>query len=69
VFVEGLVRLSSLHDDYYFFDQRAFTLTGKRTRQSFRLGDKVRVRVIDVKPHRREIELHLLKKYQISSSL
>ncbi|HEB74014.1 MAG TPA: ribonuclease R [Candidatus Desulfofervidus auxilii] len=69
VFVEGLVRLSSLHDDYYFFDQRNFTLIGKRTRKSFRLGDKVRVRVIDVKPHRREIELHLLKKYQIFSNL
>ena len=63
VFVEGLVRLSSLHEDYYFFDQRAFTLIGKRTGQSFRLGDRVRVSVVDVKPHRREIELHLLKKY------
>jgi len=63
VFVEGLVRLSSLHEDYYFFDQRAFTLIGKRTRRSFRLGDRVRVSVVDVKPHRREIELHLLKKY------
>jgi len=63
VFVEGLVRLSSLHEDYYFFDQRAFTLIGKRTGQSFRLGDRVRVSVVGVKPHRREIELHLLKKY------
>ena len=69
VFVEGLVRLSSLHEDYYFFDQRAFTLIGKRTRRSFRLGDRVRVSVVDVKPHRREIELHLLKKYQIFSNL
>ena len=65
VFVEGFVRLSSLHEDYYFFDQRAFALIGKRTRQSFRLGDRVKVKVIDVKPHRREIELHLLKKYHI----
>ena len=69
VFVEGLVRLSSLHEDYYFFDQRAFALIGKRTRQSFRLGDRVKVKVIDVKPHRREIELHLLKKYHIFSNL
>jgi len=69
VFVEGFVRLSSLHEDYYFFDQRAFALIGKRTRQSFRLGDRVKVKVIDVKPHRREIELHLLKKYYIFSNL
>jgi len=69
VFVEGFVRLSSLHEDYYFFDQRAFALIGKRTRQSFRLGDRVKVKVIDVKPHRREIELHLLKKYHIFSNL
>ncbi|HDD35171.1 MAG TPA: ribonuclease R [Candidatus Desulfofervidus auxilii] len=59
VFVEGLVKISSLHDDYYLFDEKTFSLRGKRHKRVFRLGDKVRVRVINVNPRRREIELRL----------
>ena len=60
IFVEGLVRLSSLHDDHYLFSERTFSLIGKRTKRQFRLGDRVQVRVINVNPARREIELHLV---------
>ncbi|HDD43251.1 MAG TPA: ribonuclease R [Candidatus Desulfofervidus auxilii] len=62
VFVEGLVKISSLHDDYYFFDEKTFSLKGKRRKKTFRLGDQVRVRVINVNPRRKEIELHLIDK-------
>jgi ribonuclease R len=62
IFVEGLVRVSFLHDDYYFLNERMLSLCGKRTHKTFRLGDRVRVRVIDVNTHRQEIELHLIKK-------
>ncbi|MDL1970042.1 MAG: ribonuclease R [Candidatus Desulfofervidaceae bacterium] len=63
IFVEGLVRVSSLHDDYYLFNERTFSLVGKRTHNTFRFGDRVRVKVINVNTHRREIELHLVEKY------
>ncbi len=62
VFVEGVVRLSSLHDDYYLLQERTFSLIGKRTKRQFRLGDRVKVKVINVNPARREIELHLIDK-------
>src|SRR5208283_3659882 len=45
VFVEGLVLLSSLHDDYYAFEENKFRLVGKRTHKVFRIGDRVRIRV------------------------
>ncbi len=44
--VEGLVSMTSLTDDYYFFDQEHFLLCGERTKKTFRLGDSCRVRVI-----------------------
>jgi ribonuclease R len=45
VFVEGVVLLSSLHDDYYAFEEEKFRLVGRRTHKIYRIGDHVRVRV------------------------
>jgi ribonuclease R len=45
VFVEGVVPLSSLADDYYAFEEKKFRLVGRRTRKIYRIGDRVRVRV------------------------
>ena len=56
-FVEGLVHVSTLADDYYRFDELARVLLGERTRKTFRLGDAVRVRVIKIDLDRRQIEL------------
>lgn len=47
-FVDGLVHAGSLTDDYYEYDERSFSLTGRRTRKSYRLGDPVRVKVTSV---------------------
>lgn len=56
-FVEGLVHVSTLADDYYRFDEQARVLVGERTRRVFRLGDAVRVQVVRVDLERRQIEL------------
>ncbi len=44
--VEGLVPIDALPDDYYEYIEEKFLLRG--TRQSFRLGEEVRVRVVGV---------------------
>jgi ribonuclease R len=46
VFVQGLVMLSGLHDDYYSFQEDKFRLIGARTKRVFRIGDMVRVKVL-----------------------
>ncbi len=56
-FVEGLVHVSTLADDYYRFDEQARVLFGERTKRIFRLGDAVRVQVVRVDMERRQIEL------------
>jgi ribonuclease R len=45
VFVEGIVLLSTLHDDYYAFEEEKFRLIGRRTRKMFRIGDHVKIKV------------------------
>jgi ribonuclease R len=56
-FVEGLVHVSTLADDYYRFDEQARVLFGERTKKIYRLGDAVRVQVVRVDMHRRQVEL------------
>jgi ribonuclease R len=45
VFVEGLVLLSEMGDDYYHYQEDRFRLLGRRTRKVYRIGDRVRIRV------------------------
>jgi ribonuclease R len=61
VLVDGLVRVSSMVDDYYVLDEEAFALIGRRTRRRLRLGDRVEVRVARVDPEAREVDLELLE--------
>lgn len=48
VYVEGLLHVSELGQDYFHFDGAKHELVGERTRQRYRLGDRVRVRVARV---------------------
>jgi ribonuclease R len=58
-FVEGLVHISSMADDYYRFLEGTHTLRGENTHKVYRLGDKVRVQVVRVDLERRQIDLGL----------
>jgi ribonuclease R len=48
VYVEGLVHVSELGADYFHFDAARHHLMGERTRKRYRLGDRVRVKVVRV---------------------
>jgi ribonuclease R len=58
-FVEGMVHVSTMADDYYRFVERAHIMRGENTGQVYRLGDKVRVQVIKVDMERRQVDLGL----------
>jgi ribonuclease R len=62
IFVEGLVRMTSLPDDYYQYHEKKFCLVGERTHKTFRIGDEVKVRVDRVDVERRHIDFGLIKK-------
>jgi ribonuclease R len=60
-FVEGLVHVSTMADDYYRFVGDAHLLRGENTRKVYRLGDKVVVQVIRVNEDLRQIDLGLVE--------
>ena len=60
-FVEGLVHVNALEDDYYEFREREFALVGSRRGRRFRLGDRVRVQVARVDKEERHVDFMLLR--------
>jgi ribonuclease R len=62
VFVEGLVHVGTLGDDFYEHDEVHHLLRGRRTRRTFRVGDPVRVAVAGVSVARRQIDFVLAER-------
>jgi ribonuclease R len=58
---EGLVRMRDLDDDYYEFDEKNYSLVGRRTKRIFRLGDKVTVKLIRVDEEKREVDFLIVE--------
>jgi ribonuclease R len=59
VFVEGLVHLGTLSDDFYELHEAQHLLRGRRSRRTFRVGDPVRVTVAATSIPRRQIDFVL----------
>ena len=58
-YVEGLVHVTTMADDYYRFREQSHALFGENTKKTYRLGDQVRVQIIRVDMERRQIDLGL----------
>jgi ribonuclease R len=57
--VEGLVRVSSMEEDYYQYVEAQYALIGERTKKVYRLGDAVKVILTRVNPEERNIDFVL----------
>jgi ribonuclease R len=59
LFVEGLVHISALTDDYYTYIEKLHCLRGEKRKKVYRIGDAVRVRVDRVDTVRKKIDFSL----------
>ena len=62
--VEGLVRVENMYDDYYVFDENQVSLIGEHTKKIYKLGDKVKVRVLTSDKLSRRIDFELVTEYE-----
>lgn len=60
IYVEGLVHITQLPQDYFNFDAKAHQLIGKRTGIRYRLGDKIKIKVMRVNLDDKKIDFGLL---------
>ena len=59
VFVEGLVHVSELGQDYFHFDEKSHAMVGERSGRRFRLSDRVRVQLTRVDMEANKIDFRL----------
>ncbi|MGH9767939.1 MAG: S1 RNA-binding domain-containing protein, partial [Blastocatellia bacterium] len=59
-YIDGLVAVATLADDFYRFDERRHALVGRDSRRQFRLGDRVRVRVDRVNVDRHLVDFSIV---------
>lgn len=57
VYVEGLLHVTALGNDYYHFDPVHHRLQGERTGKAYRIGDRLTVRVVRVNLDERKVDL------------
>jgi ribonuclease R len=60
-YIEGLVPVSTLHDDYYQYDERRHALVARGSKRTFKLGDRVRVRVDRVNVDRHLVDFSVVR--------
>lgn len=61
LYVDGMVHISKLGDDYFIYDQASQSLTGQSRGQTFSLGDEVKIKVAAVNLEDRKIDFELLQ--------
>jgi ribonuclease R len=68
LYVEGLIHVTGLPKDYYYHEASQHRMVGERTGRVFRLGDKVKVRVVRVNLDERKIDFELAEQPKSSTS-
>ena len=57
---EGLVKVSSIKNDHYVFDEKKYALIGYRTKASYQLGQKVKIKIQKADLERRQMDFILV---------
>ncbi|MDX1348360.1 MAG: ribonuclease R [Thiomicrorhabdus chilensis] len=60
LYVEGLIHITELGEDYFHYDNARHCLKGERTGKVYRLGDRVRVQVAQVNLDERKVDLRFI---------
>jgi len=67
IFIEGLVHVSELGQDYFHYDQAKHWMLGERTGKRFRLGDRVRIKVMRADIETSKIDFALVQSVDASA--
>lgn len=59
--IEGMIRLDSLKDDYYDYEEGKYRVIGRQTNKIYGLGDPVKINVIGASPEERTIDFEMVR--------
>lgn len=60
IFIEGLLHIKDITDDYYHFDEMKFSLIGKRHKKVYHIGSRLKVKIIKTSLQKRTIDFCLV---------
>ena len=61
--VEGMIHVTSLYDDYYYYDDEHYEMVGQDSGNVYKLGEKVMIQVVKADMQSRTIDFELAEKY------
>lgn len=65
--IEGLIHMNALKQDYFHYIESHLALVGERTGMTFKIGQKVRIRVVKADPETREIDFELVAAEEVEN--
>lgn len=57
---EGMVPMQLIPEDRFYFDAEKYRIIGHKTKKEYNFGDRVKVKIYEVSPRRRQIDLELV---------
>ena len=60
--VEGLIRFEHLGNEYFIYDENRKILIGEKSKKTYKIGDKVKIRVISASKLLRQIDIEIIEK-------
>lgn len=61
--VEGMIHVTSLYDDYYYYDDEHYEMVGQDSGNVYKLGEKVMIQVVKADMQSRTIDFELAEEY------
>ncbi|MDR1347674.1 MAG: ribonuclease R [Prevotellaceae bacterium] len=58
--IEGMISIRGMNDDYYYFDEENYCVTGRMHDKKYTLGDKVRIKVVRSDLERKQIDFVMI---------
>jgi len=61
ILAEGLIKVRDLEGDFYVFDEKKYSLIGRRTKKQYRLGDRINVKLIRADVEKLELDFLIIE--------
>ena len=58
--IEGLVRVESIQDDYYVYNEKTYSLIGEHTKKVYKIGDQVKVKLVKADMEIKKIDFEVV---------
>jgi len=65
--IEGRVHIDSLRDDIYTYDEKTYSLIGKKNKRGYRLGDEVYIKVVGANKTMHTIDFEIASNEEVKS--